>query len=240
MLKADDVRLTMGGEPTFVSIDDMEAPEWNTAADGPHKRELAGELIRRLLRPFAQGGIRHYGQGKWYPGEQLPRWRLACYWRTDGVTIWNDPDLLAVEEQDYGFGREDAQHFVEALSETLKSIPSTSGPATRTCSTFSGPKATCPDNVDPLKADLKDPLERRRLAALLERGLDEPAGYALPLRWENRIDGWQSSPWHFRRDVMMLTPGDSPMGLRMPLDSLPWLLEGEKEQIVEQDPFDER
>ncbi len=240
MLQNDDVRLTMGGEPTFVSIDDMEAPEWNNAADGPHKRALAGNLIRRLYDSFAEGGVRQYGQGKWYPGEQLPRWRLGCYWRTDGVAMWNDPDLLAVEEQDYGFGQVDAQHFVEALSETLNVDTEHVSPGYEDVFYYLWAEGNLPHNVDPLKADLKDSLERRRLAALLERGLNEPAGYALPLRWENRIDGWQSSPWRFRRGVMMLTPGDSPMGLRMPLDSLPWLPEGEKEQIVEQDPFDER
>lgn len=49
-LEAGDVRLTMGGEPTFVSIDDMESAQWNTAADGDHKRKLAHDLVRRLAR----------------------------------------------------------------------------------------------------------------------------------------------------------------------------------------------
>ncbi|MFT4082186.1 MAG: transglutaminase family protein, partial [Nocardioides sp.] len=94
-LAAQEITLTMGGEPTFVSLDDQTSPEWNTDADGPHKRALAGDLAERLRRVYAEGGVVHRGQGKWYPGEPLPRWNIALQWRTDGVPLWRDPALLA-------------------------------------------------------------------------------------------------------------------------------------------------
>ena len=119
VLKKGDVRLTMGGEPTFVSIDNMDAPEWNTAADGEEKRKLAGELVRRLRDSFAPGGLLYFGQGKWYPGEPLPRWQLACFWRKDGKPVWKNADLLADETRSYGFKLKDAEKFVGELAKRL-------------------------------------------------------------------------------------------------------------------------
>lgn len=93
-LQQHDVRLTMGGEPTFVSIDDMESPEWNSEALGDHKLERAGVLLRRLKAAFGDHAVLHYGQGKWYPGEPLPRWALTCAWLKGGEPLWHRPELL--------------------------------------------------------------------------------------------------------------------------------------------------
>jgi transglutaminase-like putative cysteine protease len=92
-MEKDDMRLTVGGEPTFVSLADPEGPEWNITATSEKKRVLAGALVKRLQGHFANGGLLHYGQGKWYPGEPLPRFALGCFWRTDGEPIWDDPVL---------------------------------------------------------------------------------------------------------------------------------------------------
>ncbi|MCB0212552.1 MAG: transglutaminase family protein, partial [Anaerolineae bacterium] len=238
-LTANDVRLTMGGEPTFVSIDDMDSAEWNTAADGPHKRELAGNLIRRLQTTFGKGGVRYYGQGKWYPGEQIPRWKLACYWRTDGVPMWRYPGLLAEEETNYGFGIDHAKRFTDELCHWLRIPTKYVKPGYEDIFYFLWEEGRLPANVDPLKANLKDPLERRRLAELLERDLGQPTGYVLPLGWNYRDQAWDSSPWDFRRGQMFLIPGDSPMGLRLPLSSLPWMAEEEVEPFIERSQFDD-
>ena len=119
-LKAQDVRLTMGGEPTFVGIDEPESPQWNIDALGPMKRSRGLALIQCLREKTAPGAMLHYGQGKWYPGEPLPRWALSCFWRSDGVPVWENVDLIAREDQDYGFGAADALEFMEALTRRLQ------------------------------------------------------------------------------------------------------------------------
>jgi uncharacterized protein (DUF2126 family)/transglutaminase-like putative cysteine protease len=223
-LRAGDVRLTMGGEPTFVSIDDRDGPEWNTTAHGPMKRQRAGELLRRLRDRFAPGGLLHFGQGKWYPGESLPRWALGCYWRRDGVPVWENPLLVAEEGRDYRYGPSAAQDFITALAEHLGVESSFALPGFEDVWYYLWKERQLPINVDPLKSRLDDPEERRRLAHVFEQQLGSVIGYALPLRPQGPLDAvrWESGPWLLRREHMYLLPGDSPMGLRLPLDSLPW------------------
>jgi len=227
-LAAGDVRLSMGGEPTFVSIDDMESPQWNTDANGEHKRRLAGDLIRRLYDAFAPGGLLHYGQGKWYPGEPLPRWALACYWRQDGVPVCQNPNLLADESIDYGFKNAEASALIRETGRRLGLDDAAVIPAYEDVVYHLWAEGSLPTDIDPLKADLKDPIERQRLARLLAGGLNEPAGYILPLRWSFSKNGWMTSPWPIRRERLYLIPGDSPMGLRLPLDTLPQAAEDKK------------
>ncbi|HRZ05663.1 MAG TPA: transglutaminase family protein [Candidatus Competibacteraceae bacterium] len=223
-LQAGDVRLTMGGEPTFVSIDDMDGAEWTVEAIGPTKRKLAGRLLKKLRKRFAPNGFLHYSQGKWYPGESLPRWALSCYWRTDGAPLWHDPRWIADDETPQGFGPEQAHIFAEALTRRLGVDAGFIIPGYEDVYYYLWQERTLPVNVDPLKYDLNDDEERRRLAILLERGLNEVTGYALPLRWDHAIDGgWRSGPWVLRREHLYLIPGDSPMGYRLPLAALPWV-----------------
>ncbi len=188
-LQAGDVRLTMGGEPTFVSIDDMDGDEWNIAAFGPTKRKLAGDLLKRLKNRFAPGALLHYGQGKWYPGEPLPRWALGCYWRLDGQPIWHDAALIADEAVAYGYTVGHAQTFVTRLAEHLNVSPAFAIPAYEDAWHYLMEEQRLPVNVDPLQKDLKDPEQRTTLARLLDRGLGKVAGYVLPLKAASRRPG---------------------------------------------------
>ncbi|MEJ2532490.1 MAG: transglutaminase family protein [Halioglobus sp.] len=235
-LEAGDVRLTMGGEPTFVSIDDMDSAQWNIEALGEHKLKLAKDLLIRLRDRFAPGGMLHYGQGKWYPGEPTPRWALGCFWRTDRKPLWQHPQLLARVDQDYGHGPDDAASFIKELAGKLAIDGRFVQTAYENTLYYLWKEQQLPENVDPYQADLKDDLERRRLARLLDRGLNEPTGYVLPLE---RDEGkpWRSGQWRMRGGRISLIPGDSPMGLRLPLDSL--LQPGSDEDTARpsRDPF---
>jgi uncharacterized protein (DUF2126 family)/transglutaminase-like putative cysteine protease len=241
-LVAQDVRLTHGGEPTFVSIDDMEAPEWNTEALGSHKRERAEVLVRRFKDRLSPGALLHTGQGKWYPGEPLPRWALGIYWRRDGVPVWKNPALLAEASWDYGHTHLDAGRFASTLALHLGLAARYAQPVYEDALATLLQEAELPPNVDALlsgadHAALDNANLRGELASKLSRGLDTPTGYVLPLAWSWTTHDWISGPWETRRDRLYLLPGDSPMGLRLPLSSLSWVAEDEREPTVEVDPF---
>ncbi|MCX7176135.1 MAG: transglutaminase family protein [Proteobacteria bacterium] len=246
-LEAGDVRLTMGGEPTFVSIDDMEGAEWNYTALSERKRELAGDILTRLQQRFAPGALLHFGQGKWYPGEPLPRWALGCYWRSDGVALWRDPSLLALGSVQTKSTGADALRFIVLLARQLGLEEDFVIPAYEDALKAIEQEQRWPKNIDPLVFDLKDGDERKRLAKLMESGLGEPAGYVLPVKplprkitpskRPTRAE-YRSSPWPLRREHLYLLPGDSPLGLRLPLASLPWVAPQDMEPDHLRDPFD--
>lgn len=239
-LQAGDVRLTMGGEPTFVSIDDFESGEWNADAVGPTKRGLADKLIRRLRDRFAPGGLLHYGQGKWYPGETLPRWTFSLYWRADGKPIWQDESLIARERQQTGATNADAETLLGAIAEHLGVGTETIAPAYEDPGEWLLKEAKLPDNVDPSNSELEDAEARSRMKSVFERGLTRPTGYVLPVqRWNARAAGsrWLTEKWKTRRGRLFLSPGDSPAGYRLPLSSLRHLGATSYPHVVPLDPL---
>jgi uncharacterized protein (DUF2126 family)/transglutaminase-like putative cysteine protease len=204
-MEAQDVRLTMGGEPTFVGLDEPESPQWNIDALGTMKRTRGLALIRCLRQRLAPGGLLHYGQGKWYPGEPLPRWALTCAWRVDGVPVWENIDLIAREDQVYGFGAAHALKFIEALSRRLQ---------------------VSLENVLPAYDGDADSTE--------------PSGYILPIRRRQPAGRlcWSSQLWFPRPERLVLSPGDSPIGYRLPTDSMPWVAPDELKYEYEAAPLD--
>ncbi|MCG4455064.1 transglutaminase family protein [Pseudomonas sp. MMS21-TM103] len=242
-LKRQDVRLTQGGEPTFVSIDDMDGAQWNTEAHGEQKRELAGELMHRLKNHFAPGGMLHYGQGKWYPGEPLPRWALNIFWRVDGQPMWLDASLFSADDHSDGYGADEARRFTAELVKILGLPANCPIPAYEDVVQQAQLEQGLPNNLDPLQLDLKAPEERQRLARLLEQGLGEVVGYVLPLTTK-ALDpsialgvAWRTCPWPLKREHLYLIEGDSPMGLRLPLNALPWVMPEDMPQSFDVDPF---
>jgi uncharacterized protein (DUF2126 family)/transglutaminase-like putative cysteine protease len=204
-LEAQDVRLTMGGEPTYVGIDEPESAQWNIDAAGPMKRTRGLALIQGLRERMASGGLLHYGQGKWYPGEAVPRWALSCYWRADGIPIWENVGLIAREDREYRFRAADAFRFMEALTRRLEVSSENSLPAFNR-----------------------------------EAETGEPVGYVLPLR--RRQPGghlrWSSQLWFPRPDRLFLSVGDSPIGFRIPTESMPWVAPDEIEYEFDAVPFE--
>jgi uncharacterized protein (DUF2126 family)/transglutaminase-like putative cysteine protease len=238
ILDRSDVRLTMGGEPTFVSIDDRDGAEWNTDALGPKKRTYAGRLIRRLKDRLAPGALLHYGQGKWYPGESLPRWALNCFWRLDDVPLWRNPYLLASDDDKGRVELSQAERFMSALGERLRVDTDHVKTAYEDIYYYLWRERRLPVNVDPLKSNLADPEERRRLERVFRQGLNDPTGFVLPLTRNGWGAGaqWASGPWFVRDETLYLTPGDSPIGFRLPADSLPWSASGDYAYHFEEDP----
>jgi len=233
-LQYHDVRLTQGGEPTFVSVDDQEGAEWNTEAMGPTKRLRARELLKRLQAHYAPHGLVHDGQGKWYPGEQLPRWSMNLFWRQDGEALWREPALLAGDGEDCGATVAQGERFLQALATRLEVSLGNVLPAFEDAFFYLWRERRLPANVDPLTSNLADPVERARLRRLFTTGLQHAVGHVLPLSHD--ADDWRSGRWFLRDERCYLVPGDSPLGLRLPLDSLPWAREADLRSALPPDP----
>ncbi|MBP0447139.1 transglutaminase family protein [Roseomonas sp. SSH11] len=238
LLQSGDVRLTMGGEPTFIAADDMDAPEWNTAALGPTKRAYAGRLIRRLAARWSPGGALQYAMGKHYPGEQLPRWALFSHWRKDGEPVWRNPARLASDDDSGDATAEDAARFARILAERLQLDPGLVTPAYEDIHYFLWREHRLPANVLVEDAKLRDPLERARLARVFGQGLASSVGSVLPIRrvMQDGVRRWQSGRWFLRGEHLFLVPGDSPIGFRLPLESLPWISEEDRARAFETEP----
>jgi uncharacterized protein (DUF2126 family) len=241
-LEAGDVRLSMGGEPTFVAVDDRTAPEWNLSALGPTKKAYGDKLARALRERFAPGGLLHYGEGKWYPGEAAARWSHAIYWRRDGVPLWRDPELLA-DETEQGAAIADAEKFTAELCREFGLPGNSAIPAYEDAAHFMLIEQKLPVGVAPGAGAFGEAADRERLMRTFDRGLDTPSGYVLPLLLRrDRAERRQfiTERWALRRGHLFLVPGSSPMGLRLPLAGLPEISFVDYPHVTPADPFADR
>ncbi len=219
-LNRGDVRLTMGGEPTFVSIDDMEGAEWNTSADSPAKRQRAIDLATRLAEAFAPGGFIWFGEGKWYPGEPVPRWAYGIFWRKDGYPMWRSSATQADPSRPGDYGFDEPRILAEAVAEVLGVAKDCVAPALEDADYYRWKAGTLPWFENAEESDEDDSLERRTLAKLEKRGLDVATGFVLPLFHHKKTERWTGAKWKLKRDALFLIPGASAMGFRLPLDSI--------------------
>jgi len=213
VLRAAGLALTSGGEPTFNSRDHAEKPEWNGDALGPTKWEAGLALADELRRRLAPGAAVLRRQGKWYPGESLPRWALELVGRADGKPLWED---LPLEQGPVGV--ESARRLANLVAKELGLATATPAAAFEDPWRLVQDEASLPAGLDPMSAGLGDPEKRKRLARILGGDAGKPVGWVLPLAREGA--GWATEVWRLRREQLFLVPGDSPMGLRLPLDSL--------------------
>ena len=189
---------------------DRDGAEWNTEALGPTKRGLGLELMQKLSQRYGAGGFLHYGQGKWYPGEQLPRWSLSAFWREDGHACWQDPALFADEREEHHYTIEDAKRLIQTLTQKLGLEQKYIQPAFEDTFYYLWRERTLPVNVDPFDSRLEDEMERARLRRVFSNQLDVPVGYTLPLA---TTEGEQAKvqrafgPVVFARRQNVLDPG---------------------------------
>jgi len=222
-LKAQNLVLTQGGEPTFVPYD-TSAPEWNLAALGPEKLKYARLLAQALVTTQFPGAVILQSFGKHYPGEPLPRWQINIYKSRSGAPLWQDLRRLRLGQDHIAAGDPAMpKQFIAALAKSLglddTSLPAyedleaklrfiSSDETTHLLPRFSRSKRAFVSR--PLPDDINEKWQ----------AYFEPAGWVLPL--EHNGEQWSTGEWILPEgDDLTLFPGDSPVGLRLPLHRLP-------------------
>ncbi|GAA5220327.1 transglutaminase family protein [Membranihabitans marinus] len=231
-VEQERIRLVMGGEPTFVSVENMDAEEWNQSADGEEKREKGYNLALKMKAAMAPKGMIHQGQGKWYPGEPIPRWQYVIYWRKDQYPLWKNDKWLANPNRELDTSMEEGRKFLNTLSHHLGLTESIVQPVYEDIYYFLWEQSKLPLGTDPFSMPKEGSLEQQKLAELLNHGLENEVGFILPLRFDPFTKQWVSCKWNTGRDRLYLIPGNSSLGYRLPLSSLAETDSDEEQKVL--------
>ncbi len=217
---AGDVRLTMGGEPTFVSIDDMDGEEWNTAALGPAKLRLGSVLLKRLRRQLRSRRLPAFRTGQVVSG------RIAA---PMGVQLLLAHRRITALER-CAMGRRSRSRLRirrgrcpavcgRSLARRCRSIRITSSPPTKILWPMLERTAACPSMSIRRTTNSMTRKNANGFAAFLNAVWASPSGLCLPLQRGYGKHGpeWQTGLWMLRARHLFLVPGDSPVGFRLPL-----------------------
>ena len=231
LLDRENIQAASAPSLSFVASAYANDPEWSIQAMGGSKRNYAENLLSRLSQRLAPGIVVQAGQGEWFSGEPLPRWRLYGLYRRDGVACWQDPRWLAANNERGDCSFDEASQFIKLLAKILAIDTRFVLPAyedqLHQLWMSRGQMAYLPDSEE-----LRNPILRQQLADRLSQSRDHPSAYVLPIRWDPVSQQWKSGCWQFRRQALYLVPGDSPPGFRLPLTSLP----RNRDAVVEADP----
>ena len=203
--------------------------EWNITAMGPDKRRLAGKLFNRgWPTGLPPGRCCTTARASGIPASRCRAGSLGCYWRNRRRADLERSGLGSPETTStMASTDDDAQRFTQRPGRAVGRGRRVRDPGLRR-------RLVLPLEIAAAAGQRRS----ARVATERSRGA-RPAGQSLRTgsatrssampcpcgRSEGWVDvpTWESGPWFLRHEHMYLMPGDSPMGFRLPLDSLPWV-----------------
>ena len=167
-------------------------------------------------------------------GEELPRWAWSAYWRKDGQPMWRNPDLFADPATPGTQTADDAAKILQTIAEKLGIDQEFTFPAYEDLGIIVGAsdnyRAMLTSNHD-FPTPVNEHVSRTYFDKVLVSELVMCYHSISTLSTKNG-----KGKWFLREEHCFLMPGDSPLGFRLPLDSLPWSLPEDQLHVGDIDP----